>query len=86
MLNISSMKTRLMLAIGGVSLVSTLCVGAYFIVSTVRDNHAQLAAYRTDLEESVGNQLKGETEVAYSIIGEYYKKQQAGELTEEQAK
>lgn len=86
MLKISSMKTRLMLAIGGVSLVSTLCVGAYFIVSTVRDNHAQLAAYRTDLEESVGNQLKGETEVAYGILEEYYKKQQAGELTENQAK
>ena len=86
MLKISSMKTRLMLAIGGVSLVSTLCVGAYFIVSTVRDNHAQLAAYRTDLEESVGNQLKGETAVAYGILEEYYKKQQAGELTEDQAK
>ena len=86
MLKISSMKTRLMLAIGGVSLVSTLCVGAYFIVSTVRDNHAQLATYRADLEESVGNQLKGETEVAYGILEEYYKKQQAGELTEDQAK
>ena len=86
MLKISSMKTRLMLAIGGVSLVSTLCVGAYFIVSTVRDNHAQLATYQADLEESVGNQLKGETEVAYGILEEYYKKQQAGELTEDQAK
>ena len=86
MLKISSMKTRLMLAIGGVSLVSMLCVGAYFIVSTVRDNHAQLATYRADLEESVGNQLKGETEVAYGILEEYYKKQQAGELTEDQAK
>ena len=86
MLKITSMKTRLMLAIGGVSLISTLCIGAYFIVSTVRDNHAQLATYRTDLEESVGTQLKGETEVAYGILDEYYKKQQAGELTEEQAK
>ncbi len=86
MLKISSMKTRLMLAIGGVSLVSTLCVGTYFIVSTVRDNHAQLATYRADLEDSVGSQLKGETEVAYGIIEEYYKKQQAGELTEDQAK
>ncbi len=86
MLKISSMKTRLMLAIGGVSLVSTLCVGAYFIVSAVRDNHAQLATYRADLEDSVGSQLKGETEVAYGIIEEYYKKQQAGELTEDQAK
>ena len=86
MLKITSMKTRLMLAIGGVSLISTLCIGAYFIVSTVRDNHAQLATYRADLEENVGNQLKGETEVAYGILDEYYKKQQAGELTEEQAK
>ncbi len=86
MLKITSMKMRLMLAIGGVSLISTLCIGAYFIVSTVRDNHAQLATYRADLEENVGNQLKGETEVAYGILDEYYKKQQAGELTEEQAK
>ena len=86
MLKITSMKTRLMLAIGGVSLISTLCIGAYFIVSAVRDNHAQLATYRADLEENVGNQLKGETEVAYGILDEYYKKQQAGELTEEQAK
>lgn len=80
------MKTRLMLAICGVSIVSTLCIGAYFIVSSVRDNHAQLAAYRADLEDNVGSQLKGETEVAYGILEEYYKKQQAGELTEEQAK
>ena len=80
------MKTRLMLAICGVSIVSTLCIGAYFIVSTVRDNHAQLDAYRADLEDSVGSQLKGETEVAYGILEEYYKKQQAGELTEDQAK
>ena len=80
------MKTRLMLAICGVSIVSTLCIGVYFIVSTVRDNHAQLAAYRADLEDSVGSQLKGETEVAYGILEEYYKKQQAGELTEDQAK
>ncbi len=86
MLRIASMKTRLMLAICGVSIVSTLCIGAYFIVSTVRDNHAQLDAYRADLEDSVGSQLKGETEVAYGILEEYYKKQQAGELTEEQAK
>lgn len=86
MLKISSMKTRLMLAICGVSIVSTLCIGAYFIVNTVRDNHAQLATYRADLEDSVGSQLKGETEVAYGIIEEYYKKQQAGELTEDQAK
>lgn len=86
MLRLSSMKTRLMLAIGGVSLVTTLCIGGYFIAGTVSDNHAQLAAYRADLEKNIGNQLKGETEVAYSIIGEYYKKQQAGELTEEQAK
>lgn len=75
-----------MLAIGGASLVSTVIIGAYFIASLVRDNHVQLESYRADLMSNVENEMKSETQIAYSIFEEYYKKQQAGELTEEQAK
>ena len=75
-----------MLAIGGVSLISTVIIGAYFIASIVSDNHVQLESYRADLMSNVEIEMKSETQIAYSIFEEYYKKQQAGELTEEQAK
>ena len=82
----SSMKTRLICVIVGSSLFSILALGAFFTYNTVTDNENQLKNYRRDLEASVEASLKGETEIAVSLINEYYKKQQAGELTEEQAK
>lgn len=82
----SSMKSRLIFVIVGTALVSILTLGAFFTYRTVSDNDEQLKNYRRDLEVSVEASLKGETEIAVSLINEYYKKQQAGELTEEQAK
>lgn len=82
----SSMKSRLIFVIVGTSLFSVLALGAFFTYRTVSDNENQLTSYRRDLEASVEASLKGETEIAVSLINEYYKKQQAGELTEEQAK
>jgi methyl-accepting chemotaxis protein len=63
-----------------------VCIGGFFIHNSIVDNETQLANYRRDLERSVEDQLRGETEVVVSAIGEIYKKQQAGQLTEEQAK
>lgn len=82
----SSMKSRLIAIIIGSSLISILFLGSFFTYSTIKDNEEQLKNYRRDLESSIEASLKGETEIAVSLIGEYYKKQQAGELTEEQAK
>ena len=82
----SSMKTRLIFIIVGVSLVTMVCIGGFFIHNSIVDNENQLANYRLDLERNVEDQLRGETEVVVSAIGEIYKKQQAGQLTEEQAK
>ncbi len=82
----SSMKTRLICIIVGVSVVTMVCIGGFFIHNSIVDNETQLANYRRDLERSVEDQLRGETEVVVSAIGEIYKKQQAGQLTEEQAK
>ena len=86
MFQLSSMKARLIAAISGVALASTILIGGFFIYKDVQSNRAQLASYRQDLSQNIDNSLKGETQVAYSILDEYYKKQQAGEMTEAQAK
>ena len=82
----NSMKTRLICVIVGVSVVTMVCIGGFFIYNSIKDNENQLINYRADLERSVETKLRDETELAVSAIEEVYKKQQAGQLTEEQAK
>ncbi|MBR3624110.1 MAG: methyl-accepting chemotaxis protein [Selenomonadaceae bacterium] len=82
----SSMKGRLICIIIGVSLLSILSVGAFFTYTTISENEEQLANYRKDLETSIEASLRGETEIAVSLINEFYKKQQAGLMTEAEAK
>lgn len=86
MLELSSMKTRLVLAISGVSLATTVLIGVFFIYENVQDNRESIASYRQDLERNVETQLKEETQVAMSILDEYNKKAQSGEMTVDQAK
>ncbi|MCI6085604.1 MAG: methyl-accepting chemotaxis protein [Selenomonas sp.] len=85
-MELSSMKTRLIAVISGVSLASTILIGGFFIFETVRENQESIASYRQDLESNVETQLKEETQVAVSILEEYNKKAQAGEMPIEQAK
>ena len=82
---IQSIKTKLIAVIAGASVVTALCLGGCFIFSQIQANHQQLDHYRESLEKNVESSLKGETQVAYSILDEFYKKQQRGELTQEQA-
>ncbi|MGN0941648.1 MAG: methyl-accepting chemotaxis protein [Selenomonadaceae bacterium] len=86
MFELSSMKARLIMAISGVSLASTILIGGFFIYGNVRDNRASIASYRQDLETNVETQLKEETQVAVSILEEYNKKVQSGQMTVAQAK
>ena len=86
MLGLSSMKTKLIAAISGVSIATTVLIGGFFLYGNYRDSQDSLVSYREDLEQNIEREMKGETQIAYSILEEYYKKQQAGELTEEQAK
>ena len=82
---VNSIKTTIIAVIAGASIITALCLGGYFIFSQIQNNSSQLKHYRENLEANVESSLKGETEVAYSILEEYYKKQQNGELTQEQA-
>ena len=86
MLELSSMKAKLIAAISGVSIATTVLIGGFFLYGNYKDSQDTLVNYRADLEQNIEREMKGETQIAYSILEEYYKKQQAGELTEEQAK
>ena len=85
-MQLQSMKARLILVIVGVSVLTTFCVGSFFIYNRVQESKSQVESYRQLLEQSVESELKNETQQAVSAINEVYKKQQAGQLTEEQAK
>ena len=82
----SSMRTQFLLMMIGASLITMLCMGIIFIKSSLDADEEQVAEYRKTLIEDVERELKIETETAISVIDTVYKKQQAGQLTEEQAK
>jgi methyl-accepting chemotaxis protein len=85
-MQLKSIKMQLMLFISGAAFITSICIGGFFIYLNIQDNKAQLADYQQSFMQGVDDRLKGETEVAVSVIEECYKKQQAGELTEAQAK
>ena len=60
MFDFSSMKTRLVMVISGVSLASTILIGGFFIFENVRENQESIASYRQDIEANVEAQLKEE--------------------------
>ena len=81
-----TIKMRLILVIVGVSLLTTLLIGGFFIYNMVQTSNEGLVTYQSELRGNVERELRLETESAISVINSYYKKQQAGELTPEQAK
>ena len=83
--NFRSIKVQLIGIIAGVAVATALSIGGFFIFSQIQANHAQLTHYRENLEANVEASLKGETQVAFSILEQLHKKEQAGELTREQA-
>ena len=66
--NFRSIKVQLIAIIAGVAVATGLLVGGFFIFSQIQDNQAQLDHYRANLEENVEASLKGETQVAFSIL------------------
>lgn len=83
---VKTIKMRLILVIVGVSLLTTLLIGGFFIYNMVQTSNEGLVTYQSELRGNVERELRLETESAISVINSYYKKQQAGELTPEQAK
>ena len=86
MSGLRSMRTQFILMMVMASLLTMLCVGAIFMGNIFSSSDAEIENYRSALMFDVERELKNETEIAYNIIQTSYKKQQAGLLTEEQAK
>ena len=81
----SSMRTQFLLVMIGASLITMICMGVIFFKSSLDATEAEVNQYREALTADVERELKIETETAKSIIDTVYKRQQAGQLTQEQA-
>ena len=84
--NLRSMRTQFLMMMIGASLVTMICIGAVFLKDMKDEADAQVENFKQTLVADVERELKIETETAISLIEEVYKRQQAGLLTEEQAK
>ena len=81
----SSMRTQFLLVMIGASMITMLLMGVIFFKSSLDATEAEVNQYRSALTEDIEHELKIETETAISIIDTVYKRQQAGQLTQEQA-
>lgn len=86
MFSFSSMKTRFIAIIVGVSLVSIFVLGAIFTYEMIQMKNGEIRDFRKEAEAAVEMRLKQETEIAVSVIDRMHKEQMAGRMTEEQAK
>ncbi len=82
----NSIKARLIVVIVGVAFFTTLCVGGLFVKNMVQNSEEAVRVYRQELTANVERELRLETETALSVIKQVYERQQAGQLTPEQAK
>ena len=84
--NVTSMKRQFLLMMIGASLVTMLFVGGVFIRGMISNAEVEVSEFRAMLMADVELQLRTQTQTAISLIDEIYKQQQAGALTEAQAK
>lgn len=82
----SSMKTQFMIMMIGASMFTLFIIGTVFTMNMISESEIELAEFREMLIADVEEKLKEQTHVAISAINSVYKRQQAGQLTEEQAK
>ena len=82
----SSMRTQFLMVMVGASLITMICMGIIFFKSSLDATEEEVNEYKETLIADVERELKIETETAISVIDSVYKRQQAGQITEEQAK
>ncbi len=82
----SSIKVLLVSVIIGVTLVTSIGLEGFSIFNTIRSNEEQTKAYRERLISDIQDELRHEVEVVYSLVDQYHMMQEAGTLSEEEAK
>ena len=83
---LQSMKTQFLMMMIGASLITMVCIGTLFLKTVLDATETKVEEFKAQLVADVERELKIQTETAISVIEQIYKKQQAGILTEEQAK
>ncbi len=86
MAGLRSMKTQFLMMMIGASLVTMICISAVFLKDMHDEAEEQVRIFKETLVSDVERELKIQTETAISLIGQIHKRQQAGLITEEQAK
>ena len=85
-MDLQSMRGKFIIMMVMSSLITMLCVGGVFLRNMSVDADRQVENYRQALMADVERELKIETQTAVSVIEEVYRVQQAGSITEEQAR
>ena len=85
-ININSISFKLIGTIFLLNFVLAFIITCFFSYFINEDNNKSLKIFREEQEQSVKQTLKQETEIALSTIDTIYKRQQAGEINEIEAK
>lgn len=81
-----SLRMKFIILMVGTSLATVVCITALWIQTLRMEAQTQLENYRTQLQQDVDASLKNETQVVVSLLEKIYRQQQAGLLSEPEAK
>ena len=82
----SSLRMKFIILMVGTSLVTVICITALWLQTLRMEARTQLENYRTQLLQDVDTSLKNETQSVVSLLEKIYQQQQAGLLSEPEAK
>lgn len=81
-----SLRVKFIALMVGTSLISVICISLLWVQTLRTESQTQMENYRAQLLQDVDISLKNNTEIVVSLLEKIYQRQQAGELTEPQAK
>ena len=81
-----SFKHKLVLLLVAISFVSLALLSAFHVYATLQDNERDQQEYRRALYELFDIRIKSQVQTAHSLVGDIYRQQQAGLLSEAAAK
>lgn len=81
-----SLRVKFIALMVGTSLATVICISLLWVQTLRTESHEQMENYRAQLLQDVDMSLKNNTDIVVSLLDKIYKRQQAGELTEPQAK
>ena len=80
-----SIKSLLTLILSGISAVTIILTGSFFIYNLSQESERELQDYRNSLMASNDREIKIQVETVVSMINKIYQEQQAGKLTSAEA-